>query len=170
MIIHKGWITYQLPYALRHNDAKNIYTDRPALTCLRHFQNFDNIDSFPKNFECIWGEKANYIFEGLAALYLIILLISFFPSFCGLQQKIEPSWRNYLFQIQSQAEHNTTSKQIPPDYSSVNARMLVIFWTERDFCIISDCMNSFNNKLKNLWTSKKNFNPANNTVFIWRIP
>ena len=32
--------------------------------------------------------------------------------------------------------------------------MLVIFWTEHDFCIISDCRNSFNNK-------RKNFNLAN---------
>ena len=37
----------------------------------------------------------------------------------------------------------------------------MIFWTGLDFCIISDCMNTFSNNLKNLWKSKKNFNPAN---------
>ena len=41
------------------------------------------------------------------------------------------------------------------------AIILVIFRAERDFCIISDCSNSFNNKLKNLSTSKNFFNRAN---------
>ena len=39
--------------------------------------------------------------------------------------------------------------------------MLVIFFTERDICIISDCRKSFNNRIKNLWTSKNFFIPAN---------
>ena len=40
--------------------------------------------------------------------------------------------------------------QTARDYSSATAIMLVIFWTERDLYIISDCRNSFNNELKNL--------------------
>ena len=31
--------------------------------------------------------------------------------FWGLQQKIEPSWRNYLSELQNQAEYNTTKKK-----------------------------------------------------------
>ena len=43
--------------------------------------------------------------------------------------------------------------QTAPDYSLATAIMLVIFETERDFCIVSDCSDLFNNKLKNLSTS-----------------
>ena len=57
---------------------------------------------------------------------------------------------NCLFELQNQAEHSTTNLETATDYSSVTAIVLVIFWTERDFCIISDCRNSFNNKLKNV--------------------
>ena len=61
---------------------------------------------------------------------------------------MEPSWRNYLFELQNQAEHNTTNKQSAPDY--LFAIMLVIFSTESNFCIISD------------YEQAKNFfNPAN---------
>ena len=72
-------------------------------------------------------------------------------------QKIESDYlepnrieSNYLFELQNQVKHSTTNKQTTPDYSSASALILVIFWTEHGFCIISDCRNSFNNKLKNL--------------------
>ena len=87
-------------------------------------------------------------------------MLQFLSPFWRLQQKIEPSWR-YLFELHSQAEHNTTNIQTAPDYSSATAIMLVILWIERNFWIISDCSNFFNNKLKNLWTRKNFFNPAN---------
>ena len=65
---------------------------------------------------------------------------------------------NCLFELQNQAEHSTTNLETATDYSSVTAIVLVIFWTERDFCIISDCRNSFNNKLKNAWAwANENF-------------
>ena len=48
--------------------------------------------------------------------------------------------------------------------------MQVIFWTECDFCIISDCRNSFINKRKDLWTSKNFLKPSKYTVFISRVP
>ena len=55
-------------------------------------------------------------------------------------------------------ENNTTNIQPTLDYSSATVIMLVIFWTERDFYIMSDCRNSLNNKLmskhKNSLTSK----------------
>ena len=47
----------------------------------------------------------------------------------------------FLRSFSSMAKHNTTNKQTAPDYSTATAIMLVIFWTERDFCIISDCRN-----------------------------
>ena len=79
-------------------------------------------------------KKANCIFEVLSNLYWIVS----FLCFCGLQQKIEPSWRNYLFELQNQAEHNITNIPATPDYSLATAIMFVIFWTEQDFCIIFD--------------------------------
>ena len=53
--------------------------------------------------------------------------MSFFLFFCELQQKIETIWRNYLFELQNQAERNTRSKPTAPHYSSATATMLVIF-------------------------------------------
>ena len=91
----------------------------------------------------------------LSNLYWIVLLISFFLFFCGLEQKAEPNLRNYSYELQNQVEHNSKNKQIAPDYSSATAIMLVIFWIEHDFCIISGCRDSFKNKLKNLWTIRK---------------
>ena len=72
----------------------------------------------------------------LSNLYLIVLLIRFFIFFCVLQQKIVPNWRNYLFQLQNQAEHNTRNIQTAPGYLLATGIMWVIFWTERDLCII----------------------------------
>ena len=66
----------------------------------------------------------NCILEELSNLCLIVLLISFLPLFCELQQKIEPSEKNYLFELQIQAEHNTTNTQTAADYSSAIAIML----------------------------------------------
>ena len=48
--------------------------------------------------------------------------------------------------------------------------MQVIFWTECDFCIISDCRSSFINKRKDLWTSKNFLKSSKYTVFISRVP
>ena len=56
---------------------------------------------------------------------------------------------------------NATNIQTAPDYSSAAAIMLVILWTESDFCIISDCRNSFNDKLQTYQQAKIFFNPAN---------
>ena len=81
--------------------------------------------------------------------------------FCGLRLKIEPSWANYLFELQNQAEHKTTQIQAAPDYSSATAIMLVIFWTERNFCIISDYRIYLTTNLKAYESAKYSFNPAN---------
>ena len=91
--------------------------------------------------KCLSGKRANGIFEELPNLYLIVLLISFFPLLLRIKQKIEPSWRIYLFELQNQAKHNTTNIQTAPGYSSITAIMLGVFWTERDCHIISDYRN-----------------------------
>ena len=98
-------------------------------------------------------EKATCIFKELLNLHLIVLLIIFIPLVMWLQQKIETSWSNYLFELQSQAEHNTPNIQTAPDYSSATAIMLVIFWTERR-------IHSTTN-LKTYKKVKNFFNPAN---------
>ena len=61
----------------------------------------------------------------------------------------------------------TTNIQTAPDYSSTTAIMLVIFWIEHDFCIIYDCKNSFNKKLKNYL---KNPSRKNVKTFIGCVP
>ena len=66
------------------------------------------------------------------------------------KQAEEIIYLNYKIKV----EHNTTNKQTKPDYSSATAIMLVIFWTERDFCIISDSRNSLSNRKKNLETQQ----------------
>ena len=69
--------------------------------------------------------------------------------FHSFANKLELRWINYLFELQNQAEHNTTNIKTAPDYSSGTAITLVMFWAELDICIISDFSNSFNNKLIN---------------------
>ena len=55
-------------------------TSHRAPCCSRYFHIFDKIDSFPKQFLNLFNiKKANCIFEELSAVYLIDLLISFFP-------------------------------------------------------------------------------------------
>ena len=47
--LYKGWVTYRLLYAMSHNDANKMNPLPPPTSChLRHFQNFDKIDSFLK--------------------------------------------------------------------------------------------------------------------------
>ena len=145
-----GRITYRFSYTLRHIDRKSLitHTRYPAICTIFSFR---QNDSFPKKtLNVFWIKKANCIFEELAYLYLIVLLTSFFPLLLRITQKKEPNRRNYLFELQNHAEHNTRNIQTAPYYSSGTAIMLAIFSTERDFWIISDYRNSFNNKLKNL--------------------
>ena len=63
------------------------------------------------------------------------------------------SWRNSLFKLQNQAEHNTTNKVKAPGYSSETSIMLVIFWSEHYFYIISDYRNSFNENKPNIFSN-----------------
>ena len=66
-----------------------------------------------------------------------------------------------MFELQNQAEHNTTNTQAASDYSSTTAMMLVTFWSERDFYIISDCKRQTTINLKTYEQSKNFFNLAN---------
>ena len=83
----------------------------------------------------------------------ICVLISFFLFHCGFQEKIVPSWRNYLIWTADRGGENNT-----PDtqnntlifLSSAIAVVQVNFWTEDNFCCISYRGNLFNWKLKKL--------------------
>ena len=75
----KWWITYQFSHALRHNDAKKMTPPRPAAICvISRFLTKSIV--FQKCFWMTLGQKkTNCIFEVLSNLYLIVLLINFFP-------------------------------------------------------------------------------------------
>ena len=76
----------------------------------------------------------------------------FLSSFLWITQQN----RTNLKKLQNQAEHNTTNIQIPPDYSSATTIMLVMFWTEGDFCII--CLQEFiQQQTLKLTNKQKNF-------------
>ena len=83
-------------------------------------------------------------------LIYIQLLVNFFLFRCGFQEKIEPSWRNYLiWPAHWGGEHNTPDTQNRLIiFLSVIAVMQVIFWTEDSFRFISNCRNSCNCELK----------------------
>ena len=139
----------------------------PAPCYLRHFQIFDKIDSFPKKFECLYNKRrqiAICTFGELSNLYLIVLLTSFFPLLLWItaeNRTIEPIWRNIYMNYKIRQNITPQTYKLYLIYSSATAIMLVIFGTERDFCIISDYRNSFNNKLKTYKRAKNFFNPAN---------
>ena len=85
-----------------------------------HFKFLGKIDSFVKNVSSVLdNKKGSYIFE--EPLNLHILLVNYFFR-CGSQEKIEPSWINYLiclfnlvwfgdYLIQADGEHNTPNTQ-----------------------------------------------------------
>ena len=74
-----GWMIYRFSYPLRYNDAKTM-TPPPPPCYLRHFQIFDKIVSFPYKFLNVFRiRKANWIFEELSNLYLIVFLTHFMP-------------------------------------------------------------------------------------------
>ena len=70
--------------------------------------------------------------------------IVFFPLYLSITAENKTKLKK-LFIWTTNQEHNTTSKQTTPDYWSTTATMLVIFWTEQDFCTLSDCSNSTTN-------------------------
>ena len=105
---------------------------------------------------------ANGIFEELPNLYLIVLLTSFFPLLLRISAENRINLKLFIWTTElggTQQTNKQTNKQTNCTWLAT-AIILVIYWAERDFCIISDCRNSFNNKFKNLFTSKKLFNPA----------
>ena len=99
---------------------------------LRHSQIFDQINSFSKNFLNVFRiKKANCISVELSNVYLINLLISFFPLLLWITAKNRTKLKK-LYELQNQEKHNTTNIQTGPDCSSTTAIMLVIFWIERE--------------------------------------
>ena len=96
-----------------------------------HFQIFEKINNFPKNILSVCSiKKTNCIFEKLSNLYLIVLLISFFPLLLWNTAENWIKLKKCLFELQNQTELSTTNIQTAPDYSSATAIMLVILWTD----------------------------------------
>ena len=153
LFVIKEWFTYWYSYALPHNDAKNM---TPIPYYLHHLQILHEIDSFLKNFFNVCKIKNGKLYLLRANLYLIVWLIIFFLFFRGLQQKIEPSWSKHLFELENQAEHNTTNIKTVCTWLFIrncNNVSGILDWTL--FLHYSDCKNSSNSKLLHLWTSKE---------------
>ena len=91
--------------------------------------------------------------------------LAFFLFFCGFQQKIELSSKNFLIWTSEwgRAKHQKyCQKAALIIFLSAIAVMQVIFWNKVNFCFISDCMYSFNGKFKKLISKRKIFySPAN---------
>ena len=83
--------------------TQRTWAPPPAICVISRF--LTKLIVFQKYFWMVLGYKrVNGILEELSNLYSIVLLILFFR---GLLLKIQPSWGNYLFQLQNQAKHNT---------------------------------------------------------------
>ena len=130
----------------------------PTLCYMRHLQIVDNIDSFPKNILNVFRikKKANCIFGELSNLYLIVLLISFFSLFLWITAENRTKLKKlFIWTTKSGgAQHQTHTKctwLFMSNYNNASdildwAWFLHYFWLQ---------LNSFTNKLKNLWSSKK---------------
>ena len=57
-------------------------------------------------------KKGNCIFKELFKLYLIVLLISFFPLLLLISAKNRTKVKKYLFELQNQAEYNTSKYKL----------------------------------------------------------
>ena len=126
-LVPTGWITYRFSYALR------------------------------QKFEFFLGQRKAYcIFEGLSNLYWIISPINFFSLLLLIAGENRTKLKKLFIRTTKsggvQHHNHTNSTWLFSSNSKIVSEKI---WTEHDFCIISDCRNSFNNKLKNLWTSKK---------------
>ena len=96
------------------------------------------------------AKKVDYIFVEPLNLNIIVGEL-FFLFRSGFQEKIDLSWRNYLiWTVDWGGEHSNPGTQNTLIFFSSIAVMQVIFWTEDNFCLISDCRNSFNWKFKKL--------------------
>ena len=86
------------------------------------------------------------------AVFTCSCWLTFFLFRCGFQEKREPSWKNYLIWTADWCGvHSTPDPQKALIiFLSVISKMQVIFWSEDNFCFISDCRNAFYCKLKKL--------------------
>ena len=86
---------------------------------------------------------------------------SFFVDYSRKQNQAELE----IIYLNNKIRRNTTPKtnklHLIIQYLSATPILLLIFWAEHDFCIISDCRNSFGSKLKMYEQTKNFFKPAN---------
>ena len=88
------------------------YHDTPTPYYMRHFQTFDKIDSFLKMFQMYLTGKKGRLYLWRSASFTYSCWLAFFLFRCGFQEKIEPSWRNYLIWTTDWVgEHNTPDTQ-----------------------------------------------------------
>ena len=110
------------------------------------------------------AKKLDYIFWRLAK-FTYNCWWAFLLFRCGVQEKIEPNWKNYLIWIVGWGRKPNTldTQNTIIIFLSAIAVMLMIFWTEDLFCCISDCINSYNCKLKKLVNKEMIvfYNPSN---------
>ena len=79
----EGLVTYRFSFALRLNNANNQTLPAPATCVISRFST--KINSFLENVLNLINRKiADYIYQELSNLYLIVFLVSFFSRFCGL--------------------------------------------------------------------------------------
>ena len=64
------------------------------------------------------------------------MLISFFLLCLWITAENRTKLKKFFIWTINQTKRNTTNIQIAPGYSSATTIMVVVFWTERDFCII----------------------------------
>ena len=110
----------------------------------KYFQNtFLNIFRIKKRKLYLWRTNTN----------LIVLLISIFPLTLWITSENRTKLKN-LLSWTTKSDGIQHYKHTNPSNDVSN----ILNWT---WFLISGCRNSFNSKLKNLWTRKNFFNPAN---------
>ena len=122
---------------------------------MRHFQTFDKIDCFLKKVSNDLYSKKGSLYLWRTAQFTYNCWLIFFFIFHGeFQNKIEPSWRNFLIWT-ADWDRRIHRMHLLLYFLIPIATMQGSFCTKDNFCFICDCRNSFNCKLKKLTNEQK---------------
>ena len=123
------------------NDANNM-----TPYYMRHSQIFDK-----KSFKCPWQQKT-YITSLKKCLIYIYLLVGFFslPLWIPGENRAKLKKLLNLKSRLSWVAQDLSHADYTYYFLISTCRVQVIFWTENNFCFISDCRNPFSCKLKKL--------------------